>query len=262
MNNTIYIGILVSAGLILPTAAAAQSQDSDDKCWSAISRYDGNGDGILGANDFSENAGIMFAALDGDKDGKLSREEYEGCFRGHQQARTDQRFDDVDLDRDGVIVVAELTGEKKVETSAKGAQIKVEQAQPTVTVEQAEPAVRVEQGQSGVSLEQEKSEGTEKTEASFDLTRFNADQLIGMEVETLQGNDLGAIEDVVIDGNNEVYFVIDVGGFLGFRETRVAIPAKDFKVDDDKLVLQTSQNEDDLSKLLEYEENQYATHTW
>ena len=148
-------------------------------------------------------------------------------------------------------------------------QVSVEQGQPQVSVEQGQPQVSVEQGQPQVSVEQERSADTEtssadteKTEASFDLTRYSADQLMSMKVENRQGNNLGNIEDVVIDANDEVFFVISSGGFLGMGGHSVALPAKDFQVVEDKLILQTSQSKEELNRLSQYNETQYEKHNW
>lgn len=54
----------------------------------------------------------------------------------------------------------------------------------------------------------------------------------GTHVKNLQGQDLGEIEDVLIDPDTgQVRFVIlEVGGFLGLGSTRVAVPLNAFQI--------------------------------
>jgi sporulation protein YlmC with PRC-barrel domain len=54
----------------------------------------------------------------------------------------------------------------------------------------------------------------------------------GTHVKNLQGQDLGQIEDVLIDPDTaQVRFVIlEVGGFLGLGSTSVAVPLSAFQI--------------------------------
>ena len=54
----------------------------------------------------------------------------------------------------------------------------------------------------------------------------------GTHVKNLQGQDLGQIEDVLIDPDTaQVRFIIlEVGGFLGLGSTRVAVPLSAFQI--------------------------------
>ena len=67
-------------------------------------------------------------------------------------------------------------------------------------------------------------------------------QLIGKNVENVQGENLGEIKDLVIDVNNErvFYAILEFGGFLGMGEKLFAYPVRSFdqsSADTDKLVL-------------------------
>ena len=59
-----------------------------------------------------------------------------------------------------------------------------------------------------------------------------ATDIKGTNVKNLQGQDLGQIEDVLIDPDTgQVRFVIlEVGGFLGLGSTRVAVPLSAFQI--------------------------------
>jgi len=53
---------------------------------------------------------------------------------------------------------------------------------------------------------------------------LRASDLIGMDVYNTNNEDIGEIEDLIIeDGKNLKAIVIDVGGFLGAGERRVAV---------------------------------------
>jgi sporulation protein YlmC with PRC-barrel domain len=68
-----------------------------------------------------------------------------------------------------------------------------------------------------------------------------ASQLIGMEVRNAQGENLGEINDLVVDVNNERvhYAILAFGGFMGMGEKLFAYPVRVFSVgrDGEALVL-------------------------
>ena len=68
-------------------------------------------------------------------------------------------------------------------------------------------------------------QGTSSTEG-IQADIFRASKLIGADVENPQGEDLGKIEDVVIDpqDGSVAYAVLSFGGFLGLGEKYYAIP--------------------------------------
>ncbi|NVO22410.1 PRC-barrel domain-containing protein [Donghicola mangrovi] len=69
------------------------------------------------------------------------------------------------------------------------------------------------------------------------LAQKTVGDVIGMEVESINGDDVGEI-DYVIAGDTGVEAVIGIGGFLGLGEYTVALPLSDFTVtEDEKLVL-------------------------
>jgi sporulation protein YlmC with PRC-barrel domain len=70
-----------------------------------------------------------------------------------------------------------------------------------------------------------------------------ASQLIGMDIQNSQGEDVGEIHDLVIDGNSGQvkYAAVSYGGFLGVGDKLFAVPFEAFKVrrqaDDDEYML-------------------------
>lgn len=70
---------------------------------------------------------------------------------------------------------------------------------------------------------------------------LRASQLVGMEVSNAQGEDLGRIEDLIVDVNNRRvhYAVLSFGGFMGLGDKRFAYPMRTFQAaaDGEHLVL-------------------------
>src|SRR5262245_4419269 len=62
-------------------------------------------------------------------------------------------------------------------------------------------------------------------------TAFRASKLMGRHVRNMQGEDVGKIEDFVLDiGNGRVaYVAMGVGGFLGVGEKLFAVPFNQLK---------------------------------
>jgi len=76
--------------------------------------------------------------------------------------------------------------------------------------------------QHGVGKLDEKTEGT----------NVRASQLIGMNIQNDQGQSVGEINDLVIDGNTGRvrYAAVTYGGFLGVGDKLFAVPFQAFKV--------------------------------
>jgi hypothetical protein len=62
--------------------------------------------------------------------------------------------------------------------------------------------------------------------------------VLGKHVQNDHGEDLGAIEDIILTQPNEAsYEIIGVGGFLGIAERLVAIPTRQLKIEGNHFVL-------------------------
>jgi sporulation protein YlmC with PRC-barrel domain len=61
-------------------------------------------------------------------------------------------------------------------------------------------------------------------------------EVTGVKVTNLSGEDLGDINEVVIDKNSGTinYLVLDFGGFLGFGNKFFAVPWKNFTYNDEE----------------------------
>ncbi|WP_185802637.1 PRC-barrel domain-containing protein [Pontivivens nitratireducens] len=107
------------------------------------------------------------------------------------------------------------------------------------------------------ALDEESSRMLGRTDASqptnSDMFEVVVDDLYGMSVENLEGEDLGEFSRVVAN-NGRMYAIIEHGGFLGLGESEVALPLDRMMLGDDRLILQ-GLTEDELEALPEYDSN-------
>jgi sporulation protein YlmC with PRC-barrel domain len=99
------------------------------------------------------------------------------------------------------------------------------------------------------------TEEPDMPEAGIELT---AEEVIGADVLSFEGESIANVDDVVLTAEGDVeYILVDVGGFLGLGARTVAIPFADVTVqmdDSGNPELQTQLSEDDLENMPEYEE--------
>jgi sporulation protein YlmC with PRC-barrel domain len=68
--------------------------------------------------------------------------------------------------------------------------------------------------------------------------QFRASKMIGSTVYDVQNQDLGKVEDLIIDKDGRVSSaVVDVGTFLGMGGKYVAVPLSSIKTDNNRLTL-------------------------
>lgn len=83
---------------------------------------------------------------------------------------------------------------------------------------------------------------------------FTAEELIGTDVVDANGDEVGEVADILISANNKAETVlVDVGGFLGIGEKRVALGLSELSKQDDVLV--TSKTEAELEGMASYSED-------
>ena len=85
----------------------------------------------------------------------------------------------------------------------------------------------------------------------------HAADVIGTDVVNSNGDEVGTIDDLVIDANQVEYAVISVGGFLGIGDKAVAIPLDQLTLGEDESYLLSAQTVDQLKEMPEYDESQY-----
>lgn len=85
------------------------------------------------------------------------------------------------------------------------------------------------------------------------------DEVIGSTVVNRQGEDVGSIEDIVMDSDQSRFAIVSVGGFLGIGDRNVAIPMDQLQLGEDESYLMSAQTEEELEDLPEYQEGQYQS---
>jgi sporulation protein YlmC with PRC-barrel domain len=82
---------------------------------------------------------------------------------------------------------------------------------------------------------------------------FRASKLIGASVTNDKNERIGKIDDIIIDQNNVMFAVLQVGGFLGAGSRLVAVPYDSLKiVEDGGKVELPGASKDELKKLAEF----------
>lgn len=74
---------------------------------------------------------------------------------------------------------------------------------------------------------------------------LTSESLVGKQARNAQGQELGKIENLVIDpqSGNVTHVVVSVGGFLGIGDKGVAVPWADINLQQDTLVVDVSREE-------------------
>ncbi|MGZ3361825.1 MAG: PRC-barrel domain-containing protein, partial [Xanthobacteraceae bacterium] len=82
---------------------------------------------------------------------------------------------------------------------------------------------------------------------------YRASKLIGSKVTNDKNETVGKIDDLIIDQNNVMFAVLQVGGFLGVGSHLVAVPYDSLKVaEDGRKVELPGASKDELKKLAEF----------
>ena len=83
------------------------------------------------------------------------------------------------------------------------------------------------------------------------------EEVLGSRVVNANGDEVAEIEDLVVDQNQTHYAILSVGGFLGIGDKKVAIPLDQMQLGEDETYLMSTETEEQLEEMPEYEEGQY-----
>lgn len=165
-------------------------------------------------------------------------------------------------------------------------QVTVQQPKPDVTVQQAKPEVTVQQAQPEVNVQRTarpevevQRPGQQQNQASqsqgarepasgavtavvvavpAEFRSLRAQELIGKDIYGARNEEIGEIEDIVINRNGRVMAaLVDVGGFLGIGGRRVAIPMSELARQGDRIVA-TTMTKDRVERLEAYNQNEWT----
>ena len=85
----------------------------------------------------------------------------------------------------------------------------------------------------------------------------SVEKVLGSSVVNADGQEVGEIEDLVMDQNQVTYAVLSVGGFLGIGDKKVAVAFEDLQLGEDESYLMTSATQEQLEQMPEYDEQQF-----
>jgi putative membrane protein len=103
----------------------------------------------------------------------------------------------------------------------------------------------------------QQQESTQQQAAPQPEQPVSIDQVLGSGVVNADGEEVGTIEDLVMDQDQVTYAVLSVGGFLGIGDKKVAVLFDDLQVGEDEVYLMTSATREQLEQLPEYDEQQF-----
>ena len=113
-------------------------------------------------------------------------------------------------------------------------QVNIQQPKPQVTIDQSKPDVNVQQAKPQVTVNQAGKPDVNVVKGAADQNRQagnatmsaeQAERLIGKEVVSARGQDMGEIENLIVDGKGQVKgLVVQWGGFLGIGDKERVVP--------------------------------------
>jgi len=129
-------------------------------------------------------------------------------------------------------------GTPEPESSAMYDQEDTDRATDTMADRQREAEDRMRQdeqlAQQRAEQQQDRSVAVPGDSAMDSLDTLGVEEIVGKEVVSQQGEEIGEIEDVVVDTSSQMKLaVIDVGGFLGIGEKSVAVSFDQLELSDD-----------------------------
>lgn len=135
------------------------------------------------------------------------------------------------------------------------------QDQPAQPVDPAQPAAPTHDTMPEQNRDRMMQSGQDQM--SNQLSGMTAKELKGKSVTTLTGEEIGEIEDVGRSGmNRDRVATVDVGGFLGIGEKRIAIPLSELMVSgQDKDTVTTSLSKTSIEARAELDEADFTSET-
>jgi sporulation protein YlmC with PRC-barrel domain len=276
--------------------AGFRSIDTDGDGYLSAEEYDVCLTSTAAAKAGSKNAKERMAAFDTDGDNQISREEYEaaggsltgdaagtageGAGASSQSVAAGTMSEPGDEDQagaagadtaQGATESGELSSESETAavttpatTSEPGDEDQAGTADATsadaTSAEGAQGAGEMtSQGDSSLGEADSAVAAAPATPGDAELQQL-ASEVVGKTLVNSNGEELGEIEDVVIDdGGDAVYLIAAVGGFLGLGERDIAVPFQDVGMQDDAVVLMEPTTKEELEQMPPYEDGTYRS---
>jgi sporulation protein YlmC with PRC-barrel domain len=277
-------------------AAAEQSTEQGSQVQPSFKQLDSNGDGYLNWEEAQQiiTQKQTFSDADANEDGRLSKQEVEkagletttsettwASKEVHQKAAKEEKGR-ASAGAEQSPHAGEATSvqvqqqEPEVTVSQPAPQVIVEQPTPKVIVKQPDPNVTVQQhkpdvivkqpGQPEVIVKQTEQPDVkiiEETGASSALAnqlyKMEVGDVVGQDIVTADGETIGEIEQVVLhSGDEQLYVVVPVGGFLGIGEKDVVVPFSELELRNDQITIMTAKSEEQLKQQPDYDPKEYV----
>lgn len=94
--------------------------------------------------------------------------------------------------------------------------------------------------QTAQEQQSQQQENQAKETLSYD---YAADKLIGRNVQSTEGQDIGKVKDLIVSGGQISHAILGVGGFLGIGDRQVAVPFDQLQVSQDQVIYSGTQDE-------------------
>lgn len=194
-----------------------------------------------------------FGRLDRDGDGALTNSEYAGCDAGAPA------FGALDADGDGKIGKAEFRTAEAVAAGASSATGPATQRLAQSGGSDSASATPTPPTSSGATRSSVSAAAGSRDAASA-MMGMKARDLIGRDVVNAAGREVGEIDDIVMnEQDNAIYAIVGVGGFLGLGEKDVAIPFEQLRLGADNVILMSEKGASDLKQMPSYKPGQWRS---
>jgi len=140
------------------------------------------------------------------------------------------------------------TGQPDVDVRTARPDVDIRQTEPEVAVRQAEPQVSVERGEVDVDVRSERRIAPVG----------NLRSMVGRQVQTGTGEDVGEVEDILLAGGDIDALIIRIDEELFGEERLVRVPYRDTEMDADMVVIPLEAEQLERTPAFEYRRGQQA----
>lgn len=206
-----------------------------------------------------------FNKLDDNGDGFVSKQEYvEKCGKAGGTAQSDDaataQFAALDADRDQKLSADEFKTSAKTSADASAGASSGSSGATVATPGQTRADMKADmKADTKVAAPSApKSAAMDAKPAASAPTGVEAQRIIGMDVINAEGKEVGEVKDLVLDQQQVAHAVVSVGGFLGIGAKEVAVPFEQLRVGQDNVTLMSESTEAELKQMPEYKKDSYT----
>jgi sporulation protein YlmC with PRC-barrel domain len=258
------VAVLGALALILPALAVAQQQQQQRQAQHAVTQIEANQFKVdrLAGTDVKNHDGETIGTVDDvllGKDGRVAAVIVStGGVLGIGEKTVALQWDQVEVTRD-----SDDPEKLRVRVAMSEDELKnlpEFDADVSRTVAQQQPQQRQERQE----RQQAHRQAPGETLTRLGAQQFTLDRLVGTDIKNQAGDNIGTVDDVVLERDGRVAaVVITTGGVLGIGEKTVALPwdrldiSRD-KDDPEKYRVRTAMTEDELENLPEFDKDARA----